>query len=82
MQVMADERDSQAQRVPVDQLTTVLVQMGCSAEKADEMAGQLIRRAGQLAETTGRSETEAMQHLLGLMRQGWAAKARGFSNES
>ena len=48
--------------------------MGCPAEKSNVMAAQLIRRASQLAQTTGRAETEAMRHLLGLMRQGWAAQ--------
>jgi hypothetical protein len=41
------------------------------------MASQLDRRATQLSETTGRSKVEALQHLVGLLRQGWAAKAKG-----
>lgn len=39
------------------------------------MAAQLDKRARQLAEAKGRSYEEALQHLLGLMRQGWAAQA-------
>jgi hypothetical protein len=42
------------------------------------MAAQLDRRAQQLAAEKGRSYEEALQHLLTLMRQGWAAKAKGF----
>lgn len=68
------EQKSQNQRFPADRLASALIQMGCPAEKSNEMAAQLIRRASQLAKTTGRAETEAMRHLLGLMRQGWAAQ--------
>ncbi len=63
--------------IPVGQLAELLKQMGCPEEKSLEMAEQLSRRADQLATTTGRSRTEALQHLIGLMRQGWAAKERG-----
>ena len=38
------------------------------------MAAQLDKRAHQLAEQKGRSYEEALQHLLTLMRQGWAAQ--------
>lgn len=68
------EQKSQNQRFPADQLASALIQMGCPAQKSNEMAAQLIRRASQLAQTTGRAETEAMRHLLDLMRQGWAAQ--------
>jgi hypothetical protein len=59
------------------ELAHVLVALGCPAQKSEEMAGQLQRRARQLAGEKGRSEEEALEHLLGLMRQGWAAKERG-----
>lgn len=62
---------------PNEQLVQVLVALGCPADKAPEMASQLDKRARQLAEQKGRSYEEAMQHLVGLMRQGWAAKERG-----
>lgn len=42
------------------------------------MAAQLEKRARQLAETKGRSYEEALAHLLGMMKQGWAAKEKGF----
>jgi len=45
-------------------------------EKAAEMAGQLDKRARQLAERKERSYEDALTHLLGLMRQGWAAKEK------
>ena len=61
----------------VQELAGVLVAMGCPAEKSAEMAAQLDKRAHQLAEAKGRSYEEALTHLLGLMRQGWAAKPRG-----
>jgi hypothetical protein len=57
-------------------LAQALVQLGCPAERARDMADQLERRADQLAQLKGRSRQEALAHLLGLMRQGWAAQAR------
>ena len=41
------------------------------------MAAQLDKRARQLVEREGRSYEDAMRHLLGLMKQGWAAKEKG-----
>ena len=60
------------------QLAAALAGMGCPEHKAGEMARQLDKRARQLAAHKGTSYDEAMAHLLGLMRQGWAAQARGF----
>ena len=62
----------------LDELARVLVTLGCPSEKSREMAAQLDKRARQLAETTGRTYEDALKHLLGLMKQGWAAKQRGF----
>ena len=56
------------------ELTKVLVALGCPAEKSAEMAEQLDKRARQLAAQKGRSYEEALQHLLNLMKQGWAAQ--------
>jgi hypothetical protein len=42
------------------------------------MAAQLDKRARQLAAGKGRTYEEAVVHLLTLMRQGWAAKEKGF----
>ena len=60
----------------LSELSGVLKAIGCPAAKADEMAALLQKRARQLAKQKGRSEEEALTHLLELMRQGWAAKAK------
>ena len=43
------------------------------------MAAQLDRRARQLAVEKERTYEQTLAHLLGLMRQGWAAQERGAS---
>jgi hypothetical protein len=55
-------------------LARALEGAGCPPEKCVEMAGQLDKRARQLAEQKGRSYDEALKHLLALMAKGWAAK--------
>jgi hypothetical protein len=60
------------------QLAEVLVAMGCPAEKSAQMASQLDKRAQQLMTEKGQSYEQSIGHLLGLMKQGWAAKERGF----
>ncbi|MGA3163642.1 MAG: hypothetical protein ABSD77_05520 [Verrucomicrobiota bacterium] len=60
----------------ISELTKVLVTLGCPAKKSTEMAAQLDKRARQLAAQKGRSCEEALQHLLNLMKQGWAAGGR------
>jgi hypothetical protein len=55
------------------ELAKVLVALGCPSDKSSEMAAQLDKRAKQLAEQKGRTYDEALQHLLALMKQGWAA---------
>ena len=59
-------------------LKQMLVALGCPAEKCDEMAAQLDKRARQLSEERGDSYDRSMAYLIGLMKQGWAAKERGF----
>ena len=61
-----------------DDLVSLLVTMGCPREKSREMAAQLDKRARQLAKRTGKSHEQAITHLLELMKQGWAAKEKGF----
>lgn len=61
----------------LSELARLLVALGCPAEKSAEMAAQLDKRARQLAEQKGKAYTEAMEHLLNLMKQGWAAKEKG-----
>jgi hypothetical protein len=58
------------------ELAAVLARLGCPRSKSLEMAGQLDKRARQLAEQKDRGYEEALAHLLGLMKQGWAAKER------
>ncbi len=60
-----------------EQLSALLVRLGCPESKAAEMAAQLDKRARQLAREPGRNYEAALAHLVGLMRQGWAAKERG-----
>ncbi len=60
------------------ELAKVLVALGCPTDKSTEMAAQLDKRAHQLAAEKGRPYEEALTHLLQLMRQGWAAKEKGF----
>jgi len=58
-------------------LASLLERLGCPAEKSLDMAGQLDKRARQLAGQKGKSYEDAMAHLLNLMKQGWAAKEKG-----
>jgi hypothetical protein len=74
---VSEEAPGAGPELDVSQLALLLDQLGCPSEKTSEMASQLDRRATQLSETTGRSKVEALQHLIGLLRQGWAAKAKG-----
>jgi hypothetical protein len=60
----------------LDELAKALGTLGCPPEKSAEMAAQLDKRACQLAAQKGRPYEEALQHLLNLMRQGWAAGGR------
>ena len=62
----------------ITQLTQVLVALGCPAEKSADMAAQLDKRARQLAAEKNQPYDEALKHLVGLMRQGWSAKEKGF----
>jgi hypothetical protein len=63
---------------PLSELAALLVRLGCPADKSGEMAAQLDKRAHQLSEQKGRTYDEALAHLIGLMKQGWAAKEKGF----
>ena len=59
------------------ELATLLIALGCPKDRSAEMASQLDKRARQLAEQKNRSYDEALEHLLKLMAQGWAAKEKG-----
>jgi hypothetical protein len=60
------------------ELAQMLVALGCPAGKSAEMAAQLDKRAHQLASEKGRTYEDALAHLLTLIKQGWAAKEKGF----
>ena len=60
----------------VVELAKVLEAMGCPEASCDLFASQLDKRARQLAEQKGRTYDDALEHLLRLMSQGWAAKER------
>tara|TARA_E500000331_G_scaffold304178_1_gene307113 strand:- start:278 stop:478 length:201 start_codon:yes stop_codon:yes gene_type:complete len=49
-------------------LTGALQQLGVPANKANDMAAQLDKRAHQLAEQDGRTHQDALLHLLQLMK--------------
>jgi hypothetical protein len=59
------------------ELATLLAALGCPQQKSAEMAAQLDKRAKQLAKEKHRSYEDSLAHLLGLLRQGWAAKEKG-----
>jgi hypothetical protein len=62
----------------LSRLGEMLVAIGCPAEKSAEMAVQLDKRAHQLSAERGSTYEQALAHLIGLLKQGWAAKERGF----
>ena len=68
-----------AETASLEQIRQLLQQFGCPEEKLDYMAGQLDKRAKQLAERPGQTYESALAHLVSMMQQGWAAKERGFS---
>lgn len=49
-------------------LTGALQQLGVPADRAQDMAVQLDKRAHQLAEQDGRTHQDALLHLLQLMK--------------
>ena len=57
----------------ISDLAKALVALGCPADRSVDMAGQLDKRAKQLAAQKGKTYEEALTHLLKLMQQGWAA---------
>jgi hypothetical protein len=59
----------------LNQLAAALTALGCPPGKSAEMAAHLDKRARQLMIERGGTYEHAMAHLLGLMKQGWAAQA-------
>ena len=66
-----------APQIDLNQLAAALTAIGCPADKSAEMAAQLDKRARQMSQEKATSYEESMTYLLGLMKQGWAAKDRG-----
>lgn len=62
----------------IDEIAKALVELGCPEEKSTDMASQIDKRARQLAEERSQSYEQALGYLLSLMKEGWAAKERGF----
>ena len=62
----------------ISELAQALIALGCPPEKSSAMAAMLDKRARQLVLEKRRTYEEALAHLLNLMKQGWAAKERGF----
>lgn len=54
----------------VEQVSTMLQQMGASEAQARVMAGQLLKRAAQIAEERGIKKVAALAELLQLVRSG------------
>jgi uncharacterized Zn finger protein len=63
--------------VELNELSAALTNLGCPPEKSPAMAAQLDKRARQVMNERQQTYEEAIAHLLGLMRQGWAAQERG-----
>ena len=58
----------------IPELTQVLEKLGCPADKSVAMAAQLDKRARMDADRKKITYEAALEHLLGLMAQGWAAQ--------
>ncbi len=64
--------------VAPSELAPLLVALGCPETKATEMASQLDKRAQQLSAERSESYEQSLAYLIGLMKQGWAAREKGF----
>lgn len=59
----------------VPELAQVLEKLGCPPHKGSAMAAQLDKRARMDAERKQITYAAALEYLIGLMAQGWAAQA-------
>jgi len=57
------------------QIAQLLERLGCPPEKCAAMASQLDRRARMDAVRKGIPYESALEYLIGLLAQGWAAQA-------
>jgi hypothetical protein len=60
----------------VQEIAVALERLGCPSEKCEAMAAQLDRRARMDSARKETSYEVEMQHLLGLLAQGWANQRR------
>jgi hypothetical protein len=58
----------------IPELAELLGKLGCPPEKCAAMAAQLDKRARMDAKRKGTAYEAALEHLIGLMAQGWAAQ--------
>ena len=56
------------------ELAGLLGKLGCPRERCGAMASQLDKRARMDSERKGTSYEAALEHLVRLMAQGWAAQ--------
>jgi hypothetical protein len=61
----------------IPELADLLGKFGCPRERCDAMASQLDKRARMDSERKGTSYEATLEHLIGLMAQGWAAQTNG-----
>ena len=59
----------------IPELAQVIERLGCPAAQCSAMASQLDKRARMDMEKKGIAYEAALEHLIGLMAQGWAAQA-------
>ena len=53
-----------AEQKHLDQVRSLLIRLGAESQQAEVMAGQLLKRAGQIAVERDISEPEALENLL------------------
>ncbi len=63
----------------VDEIASVLRRLGCPPQKSLLMARQLDRKARMDADRQKISYHVALEHLISLMAQGWAAQGHSES---
>lgn len=61
------------------EIARLLEKLGCPPQRCAAMASQLNRRARMDAARKGISYESALEDLIGLMAQGWAAQTEGKS---
>jgi len=57
-----------------EEVEKLILEMGIPTETPTMFAEQLLKRARQLSERRNQSLRDSLDHLIGLLKQGWAAK--------